>query len=238
VPGLEVGEVIALSRFPVKSMLGERLGSIRLDERGVVGDRLWAVRTPEGKYGAGKSTPRFRSAPGLKELAAEYDSDVPCITFPDGTRWRGDDPGVHAALSTALGKPVQLAREGAVSLLDAGPGFVHLLSTGALEYARKLLLESDVDERRFRPNILLAVGDSADPVEESWVGRTVGIGTARLLVAERTERCVMVNHERAGLPADGRILRALAAANDMRLGVYAKVTTPGTIHLGDRATLD
>lgn len=232
-----VGEIAVLQRFPVKSMLGERPDVLEFDRRGVLGDRLWAVRMPDGKHGAGKNTPRFRTTAGLRECSAVYDGDVPVITLSGGRVWRGDDPGVHGALSEELGRPVVLAREGPVSLLDAGPGIVHILSTAAVEYVRKLLPESVVDDRRFRPNILLDVAGGPEPIEESWVGRTIAIGTARFEVVERTERCVMVNHDREGLPRDGRILRALAAANDLRLGVYARVVVPGIARLGDRAEL-
>jgi len=35
-------------------MLGERCEKVELDSRGVLGDRLWAVRDGEGKLGSGK----------------------------------------------------------------------------------------------------------------------------------------------------------------------------------------
>ena len=39
----ELGSVAALFRYPVKSMLGERLDAATFTERGVEGDRAWAV---------------------------------------------------------------------------------------------------------------------------------------------------------------------------------------------------
>lgn len=232
-----VGEVTALARFPVKSMLGEHPAALALDTRGVAGDRAWAVRTPDGKHGAGKNTPRFRAIPGLRRCRAAYEGAVPRITLSDGVDLRGDDPGVHEALTAELGTPVVLAQEEQVSLLDAGPGFVHILTTASVEYARKLLPESEVDEHRFRPNILLSVDGAPDPVEETWLGRTLTIGTARLRVSHPTERCAMVNHARHPHPHDPRVLRALTAANGMNLGVYAEVLTPGEVGAGDRAHL-
>ncbi|WP_255104452.1 MULTISPECIES: MOSC N-terminal beta barrel domain-containing protein [unclassified Synechococcus] len=38
-----VGEVEALWRYPVKSMLGERLEGMAVTERGVFGDRAYAL---------------------------------------------------------------------------------------------------------------------------------------------------------------------------------------------------
>lgn len=236
-PGHRVGVAAELNRFPVKSMLGERPAELYFDHRGAFGDRLWAVRMPDGKYGAGKNTPRFRTIAGLRECAAEYDGEIPVVTFPDGARWRGDDPDVHAALTKQLSRSVTLQREDGISLLDAGPGLVHILTTGAVGYAASLALGSIIDARRFRPTLLLSVPAGQGPVEESWLGGVLTVGTSAFELVERTERCVMVNHDREGLPRDGRILRALATANDMRLGVYAKVVTPGRVRLGDPAIL-
>ncbi|MCU5780876.1 putative Fe-S protein [Alcanivorax balearicus MACL04] len=55
-----MGTVSELWRYPVKSMLGERCEALRMEERGVEGDRLFAVRDTKGKFGSGKSTRRFR----------------------------------------------------------------------------------------------------------------------------------------------------------------------------------
>ena len=51
-----VGTVATLSRFPVKSMQGERLAEAELTEGGFVGDRAYAlVETDTGKVMSGKN---------------------------------------------------------------------------------------------------------------------------------------------------------------------------------------
>jgi uncharacterized protein YcbX len=58
--GETVGAVKALWRFPVKSMRGEEVELVDLTERGLVGDRAYAlVDTATGKVISGK-TPRWR----------------------------------------------------------------------------------------------------------------------------------------------------------------------------------
>lgn len=42
----QVGVVRELWRYPVKSMLGERLDQFFATEGGVAGDRAWALRRP------------------------------------------------------------------------------------------------------------------------------------------------------------------------------------------------
>src|SRR5688572_25545008 len=114
----EVGTVAALYRFPVKSMLGERLHHVELSDRGVVGDRAYAVVDREdGRIATGKHPRKWSK---LVELAAAYVEDASspvAITFPDGSVVRTDEPGVDAALSAYLGRDVALlsqASEGQV----------------------------------------------------------------------------------------------------------------------------
>ena len=228
------GIVLTLWRYPVKSMLGERCESLALDARGVVGDRLWAIRDADGKFGSGKSTRRFRRIDGLFGFAAVYDGAVPVIAFPDGRRLRGDDPQIHEALSAALGQPVTLVRERAISHMDAGA--VHLLTTASLAWLGDRLLGATLDERRFRPNILIGAS-GAQPVERAWLGRTLAIGGARLAVREPTERCVMVDLAQSELPDDPGVLRMLATAADAEFGVYADVVVPGPIGAGDEVAV-
>ena len=57
-----VATVVELWRYPVKSLLGEMLGEIELERRGVVGDRLYAVTDRAGKLGSGKTNDTLPAA--------------------------------------------------------------------------------------------------------------------------------------------------------------------------------
>lgn len=168
-----IGTVRELWRYPVKSMRGERCDQFRLDERGVAGDRLYAVRDEAGKFGSGKTTRRFRRIAGLFQFQAVYDDDIPLLTFPDGTTLRGDDPAIHTALSSHLGVPVTLSREALIAHFDAGP--LHLLTTASIRALGESLPESTLDARRFRPNILIETKARGFP-EEAWQNRQITIG--------------------------------------------------------------
>ena len=95
-----LGIVTRLWRCPVTSMLGEQCESLDVHTRGVAGDRLFAIRDTNGKFGSGKSTRRFRQINGLFGFQAVYAGEVPVIRFPDGRTMRGDHPDIHTALST------------------------------------------------------------------------------------------------------------------------------------------
>jgi hypothetical protein len=225
--------VASLHRYPVKSLVGERLEVADAVARGFRGDRLWAVRDEDGKLGSGKSTRRFRKMEGLLGLVASYDGDVPIVTFPDGRGLRGDDPAIHEALSRYVGRPVTLDREGEVSHFDDGP--VHLVTTASLDAVAQRLGEP-VDPRRFRPNLVVDTGDAAGLVEDGWVGRRLRVGEVVLEVVARMPRCVMVDLPQVGLGAS-RVLDAVGDLNDANLGVLATVVTPGRVRVSDGVDL-
>ncbi|HZM35585.1 MAG TPA: MOSC domain-containing protein [Burkholderiales bacterium] len=224
--------VAALWRYPVKSMLGEPCREVELDARGVKGDRVFAVRDRDAKLGSGKDTRRFRSIEGLFSLSARWDGEWPEIAFPNGRRLRGDDPGIDQALSAALGVAVTLARESDVPHFDSDP--IHVVTTASLDWLRVRLPGSRIDERRFRPNIVLDAPGEGQP-ELSWTGRTLRVGEATLRITSSTERCRMTTLAQADLPADPLVLRAIAQDADVRFGVYAETITPGRIAVGDCA---
>ena len=221
--------VASLHRYPVKSLVGERLEAADIVDRGLRGDRLWAVVDEDGKLGSGKSSRRFRKMEGLLDLAASYDGDVPVITFPDGRSLRGEDRTIDDALSAHVGRPVTLAREAEVSHFDDGP--VHLVSTGSLRAVGQHLGEP-VDPRRFRPNLVVDTADLDGLVEDAWVGHRLQVGEVLLEVMAPMPRCVMVNLPQVGLDAT-RVLDAVGEINDANLGVLATVVTPGRVRVGD-----
>jgi uncharacterized protein YcbX len=227
-----LGTITAIARFPVKSLVGETLDSATVDSRGLVGDRLFAVRDADGKLGSGKSTRRFRRMPGLLDLSARYDDDlVPVVSFPDGRRIRGDRAEIHDALSEHLGREVTLARELGTSHFDESA--LHLTTSSSVARLNGLH-GTAVDARRLRAN--LAVDTHAAPSfdEDDWIGRTLRIGTEVVVrVRAPMVRCVMVNLPQVGLPADGRLLETIARLNDARLGLVVDVVTSGALQVGD-----
>src|SRR4051812_35754510 len=166
------GTIAKLWRYPVKSMLGEACEAVQVETRGVVGDRTYAVVDADGKLGSGKSSSRHRRIEGLFRFRAATEGAAPRITFPDGRSVSANDPGVHGALSAALGFPVKLSLEDALSHHDSSP--LHLVTTGSLAALKKALPAAGIDERRFRPNIVIE-GEG----ENRWVGKKLQLGEFR-----------------------------------------------------------
>jgi MOSC domain-containing protein len=84
-------------------------------------------------------------------------------------------------------------------------------------------------------------------VENSWLGRGLGIGDeVELSVAMPDPRCVMPNLGQEDLPRDPQILRTLVHHNRIDVagsglypcaGVYAVVGSAGTVRRGDRVRM-
>jgi uncharacterized protein YcbX len=214
-----------IRRYPVKAMGGESLASAALDARGLVGDRAYAVVDADGKLATGKHSRRFRRRDEVFEFASR--------TTPDGVRvsGRGGDwavPGeeLDLAMSEAIGDAVRVLPETTTPYFDAEA--VSVIGTASLAWCRDRL-GVDADRRRIRPNLVVETDEPF--VEETWA--TVEIGDVTLRVVERIERCRMIDIAQEGLPREGRWLKALTQAREMNLGVYADVTQPGALAVGD-----
>jgi uncharacterized protein YcbX len=229
-----------LWRYPVKSLLGERLDAATVTRGGIEGDRRYALFDAETGIGlTARRVPVLLFASARLDGAGELE-----ITLPDGSRIAGDDD----ALSDWLGRRVTLRRADTTSARtfenvvdfeheptsawepfqgadgafhDSARTRVSLVSTGTI---------GAWDPRRFRSNVLLE-GEG----EDALVGSSVTLGGAVLAVAKRIERCVMVTRAQArGVERDLTVLRAIARERDARLAVGALVSRPGTIRVGDR----
>jgi hypothetical protein len=106
--------VVSLWRYPVKSMLGEELTGAPIGERGLLGDRAYALQDVEtGKIASAKSP---RMWPNLFDFRAAFveppREGVPIppvrISLPSGEDICSEDPSADSHLSGALGRKVRL----------------------------------------------------------------------------------------------------------------------------------
>ena len=113
-----------------------------------------------------------------------------------------------------------------------------VMTTSAMRSLADALPGSNTDIRRFRPSLVVDTGDETGHPEFGWTGRTAVIGDeATGPVVEFLKpcpRCVMTTREVAGgIPADRQVLRHIVRDLDQNLGVYARITRPGTVRAGD-----
>ena len=291
-----IGSVAGLSRFPVKSMRGERIEQADATARGLVGDRAYAlIETETGKVVSAKSVRHFPDVLGCRAEFVEppqLDRDLPPvrITLPDGTTAHSDSNDCDRVLSAHFRREVRLAhaapedftidmyhpdiegadaagrrdtvveqklgsayfhQAGRASPVHAGAFFdlfpLTVLTTSTLKRLNELQPTTRFDERRFRMNVII---DSVEAgfVENEWVGHQLVIGDGvRVDVKILDARCVMTTLAQEDLPADSSVLKGLVAHNRRQLGgagqypcagVYAVVTEPGAVRVGDPVILN
>jgi uncharacterized protein YcbX len=116
------------------------------------------------------------------------------------------------------------------TFVDLSP--VHMLSTASL--ASLATGSEPYDVRRFRPNVLIDVEQpEGEFPEAAWVGADVALGDVMLRVTNPTIRCVVPTRPQPGVDLDRGLTRRLAERTDRFLGVYADVTRPGVVRVGD-----
>lgn len=225
-------------------MRGESLTSVEVDQRGLVGDRGFAVRDDDGRLASGKNTRRMVRRDGVFEFAART------IELPDGAtqvsvahaapgatedqagrEWSVGDPDLDAYLSERLATQVRVAPEASVSHFDDGA--VSLVGTATLEWCAREL-GADADSRRLRVNLVVETSEPFE--EESWRG-DLRIGEVTLRPAGRVERCRTIDLPQDGVETRTRWLKPLGDRRDARVAIYCDVIAPGKVGVGDPVDL-
>jgi uncharacterized protein YcbX len=230
--------VESLRRYPVKSMLGEVVSELFVDEGGAAGDRRLAlIDAVTGRVASAKHPRLWRS---LLQFAASADNGRVRIRLPDGASVAADDPGVDQLISRAVGRPVRLVRkrpQGAtlerpdpqtvlelgldaeieapvIEIAAATPGdsFTDLAPLHAITTATVNRIGTEA--LRYRPNLVIATPPGCPPyAENEWVGRELSVGRTRLHVLKPTSRCVLPTLEHGALPSAPHALRTPVAEN-------------------------
>src|SRR5438093_5990673 len=112
---IELGSVVSLWRYPVKSMMGEELNGAEVTERGLLGDRAYALLDSSTAKVVSAKNPRkwpnlfdFRAA--FVEPPRKGEKIPPVrIALPNGTILTSEQRELNQVLTNALGRAVTLA---------------------------------------------------------------------------------------------------------------------------------
>jgi uncharacterized protein len=244
--------VSGLYRYPVKGLSPEplRRAELRAGEY-FPGDRLYAIEN--GPAGFDAAAPQHQ--PKIKFLMLMRNERLAALrtSYDDASRAltirEGDQEAVRADLSSKEGRlavetffrrfmPQEL--RGPPKVLTAPDGFrftdsrrgyvsiINLASVAALETA----VGAPVPPLRFRGNIYI---EGRPPWSEfDLIGREIGVGGARLKVSKRIERCAATNVDPDTATRDLAIPETLLRSfGHTDCGVYAEVTTGGSVVIGD-----
>jgi uncharacterized protein len=178
------GRVARIWVYPVKSLGGTTRDRVLLGLAGPEGDRVWTVVDA-----ASDEVVRAKHAPSMAGVQPTADPDADA-----------------RAVSAAIGRAVRMRVNPDGSGADVAA--VHLVSRQAIDRAAAGDVPEGCSADDPRANVLLDLADGED--ERTWVGRSLRIGAAELVVTRTPKHC---------------------------LGVYAEVRQPGEIAVGNAVLL-
>ena len=276
-------KIKSIWRYPIKSMAGESLKESMLSQRGLVGDRSYALHD-------GRSICSAKKYAQLMNYSVQYDSEpdginIPPVTLEIGnTAVNSEDSNLNELLTREIGTKVTLDKlrpddnleyyrrskeqqpieeirnvlgleEGEAfpdfsefpdssfefstppgTFFDAYP--LLILTTNSLNRLQQLTKGTVIDERRFRPNLLIDADElEVSFIEEQWRDQFLEIGDTIIKLTLPCPRCVMTTIAFQDLKKAPQIMRTLVQENHHKLGIYGEVVKPGKIQIGDQAHL-
>jgi uncharacterized protein YcbX len=200
-------------RYPVKSLKGERLLQTEITPLGIPGDRgIVVVRSATGRILTSRVQPKLLGLQG--GLRAD---GIPTI---NGLPWDSDD--ALGLAREAAGEAISLEQAPATGAFDILPLLV--ATDGATQYL-------NIDNRRLRPNIMLA--DVPGLEERRWPGRVMAIGDVRIRAEQLRDRCVMTTYDPDTQEQDRSVLLRIVQQLDGSVALDCSVAAGGHIRVGD-----
>ena len=238
---IEIGQVEAIFRYPVKSMAGEQIEVANMGWHGIDGDRRLALRCTQEQSGfpwltASKLPDLLLFTPLWHEDSAER--DLPShVRSPEGKELAVFGEGLAAEIERRHGAPVQMMHLRNGIFDDAS------VSVITAETVREIgrLAGNGPDVRRFRPNIVVRLLRPNPFQEDKWLGGVLLFGEPgegpRISVTMRDARCAMVNLD----PDSGRsapeVLKSIVRMNQNNAGIYGAVIRTGRLATGQTIRL-
>jgi len=238
---IEIGQIKAIFRHPVKSMAGEQLDTASLGWHGLDGDRRFAFR-------------RIADQGGFPWLTAGRLPEL--ILFRPFRRDPGSDNQTPTHVRTPEGEILELRgeelraeiarRHGAeVELMQLNQGIFDVASVSLITLATILQIEKEsgrnLETRRFRPNLLIESYRNEPFEEDDWVGKVLVFGEnaegGALSITLRDERCVMINFDPETAQATPSILKSVVRLHQNNAGIYGTVVGVGNLSIGQKIYL-
>lgn len=237
----QLGQVLELTRYPIKSMAGIAMQSATLGWHGFNGDRRYAFR----RLGCDSDFPWLSATrfPGLLlyhpfSLDETGTESLPThVRTPAGKELELRSAEFRSEITQSCGLDVELMQL-KHGIFDEAP--VSVISSATIASIGRIA-GLDLDRRRFRANIVVEPHNADAFLEDGWVGGTLVFGEretgAAVRVTMRDVRCMMINLDPDTARQEGRVMKTVVQLNANTAGVYGTVLQPGTIHVGQAVSL-
>jgi uncharacterized protein YcbX len=238
---VEIGQVEAIFRYPVKSMRGEPLDAATLGWHGLDGDRRFAFRRVDERGGfpwlSASKLPSLILFTPTRQDDANGDALPTHVRTPEGEEMPMFGEALAAEVGRRHGAPVQMMHLKHGIFDDAT---ISVITSDTVREISRLAATS-ADVRRFRPNIVVRSTRAVPFEEDEWLGGVLTFGdaddAAAVTVTTRDARCVMVNLEPEGGQSCPDVLKAVVRANQNNAGIYGTVTRTGRVVVGQTIVL-
>ena len=232
-----VGTIREISIFPVKSMRGISVETADLYWYGLTGDRRYAFVQSDNH----SSFPWLtgREVPQIVQYQPSFTNDADRrygemeVTTPQGQTYTMSSSILRQQLATQHGRPIHLMHLNRQAF-DAAP--VSILSTATMELL-SATHGSELDQRRFRINVIIEADDHTPYVEDGWQDSSLTFGdrdeSAVVLPFRPIRRCVMVNIDPDTAERDASVLKSVNQVSDNCVGVYCWPRQVGSLKVGD-----
>jgi uncharacterized protein YcbX len=243
-------QVSALTRYPVKSMLGQQLDEAVVGPTGLEHDRWRALMDPTTGYVCTAKHPRLWRR--LLQYSAAVDGGRVRVTSPGGETIDADDPRLVETLTADLGRPVEIRSQRPAGSSVERPDPEDVLAQGVeaeveaptLEISQGTVGGTFVDHSpihlittatlhhlgiealRYRPNLVIDA-DVEPFAENDWLGRELTSGDVVLRLTLPTPRCSVPTLEHGDLPRNPDALRPLLSGNRVEVPGFGVLPCAG-----------
>lgn len=260
-------QVHSLYVYPVKSLAGIQVSSFEMDDFGPSGDRRWMIVDGEREFVTQRSNPELariktRLEAGQVIVDIPGEGEFPLLQGTEECRvkvWRDwakavyGDEEASSALSRYCGQAfrfvfmpeetfrrVDASRVTEYRRVSFADGFPFLITNLASLEELNSRLDSAIDMRRFRPNIVVEGAGPWD--EDGW--SSLRIGDTVFSLVKPCSRCVVttVDPDRGEKSGDLQPLRMLGTyrrtSDGVIFGMNAIHESGGAIQVGNPITLE
>ncbi|MBM7602642.1 uncharacterized protein YcbX [Metabacillus crassostreae] len=238
-----IGTIEEIVRHPVKSFYGESVKKTKVMEYGFYGDRSHAFldNTRHDKYLTITQFPemaRYKARFLGEELEDQY-PEVEIRTPEDKIFKWGDEE---------LTNEIENKAKRSISLVTYPPYHVpfgaieeehlQLVTDASLDKLKEIWGKSDLDYRRFRPNLLISLTEKIPFIEDKLIGKRIRIGNdVEIELKRHCERCMIITVNPESAEQDPTLHKKVISERNNFFGVYASVIKTGEIHVGDEVVL-
>jgi hypothetical protein len=207
---MQLGEIAAITRYPVKSLAGVELQSVEIARDGIPGDREAAFFVTAGHARTGKT---YR---GKENNLLHLTSDV------------------RRAELLAREKNAEVELRRGDHFFDAAPISI-VFDRWVDDVSRGVGRE--LDFRRWRPNFFAKAAPDFQFKENDLSDCVIEAGTAVLHVLRPILRCAVISYDVNTGEPDPEVLRYVAQERENIFGIYCEVELAGEVRTGDALRL-